>query len=64
MMRTGAQPKGVFVSLLVAYRGLYGLNWIYRAHTEIFYQHHPTVYVTTAVHVGMYVVFLVDRKCR
>eukprot|EP00752_Nemacystus_decipiens_P013858 g12304.t1 len=54
----------VYVSLLSSYRGFYGLNWIYRAYTEPYYTHHPTLYVAAVVHVGMYVVFLVDRKCR
>lgn len=63
MMRTDTHP-GVYVSLLVAYRGLYGLNWIYRAYNEPWYIHHPIMYAAATVHVGMYVVFMVDRKCR
>ena len=63
MMRTDTHP-GTYVSLLVAYRGFLGLELIYMAYTDPRYRHHPTLYVATAVHVGMYAVFLADRKCR
>jgi len=36
---------GTFLSMMGGYRGLYVLNWIYRAHTEPYYRHHYVVYV-------------------
>lgn len=49
---------------MVAYRAFYVLNWVFRAYNERGYTHHLLLYATAAVHVGVYVVFIVDRKCR
>lgn len=46
------------------YRSFYILNWIYRAHNERYYQHHPTVYVCGVLHslVGAKVINLLYQK--
>lgn len=49
---------------MVAYRALYVLNWVYLAYTEPSFARPPTVYVAAGIHLGMYVIFMVDRKCR
>jgi ER lumen protein retaining receptor len=48
-----------------AYRALYIVNWIYRAHTEPFYRHHYLVYVCGVIQTLVYADFLlfyVTRK--
>lgn len=52
------------MSLLASYRALYILNWIYRSYREFRYKHNPLVYMASAIQTGMYIVYLVDRKCR
>jgi len=42
---------GAFILMMGGYRGLYCLNWIYRSHTEIYYQHNYLVYVCGVVQV-------------
>lgn len=42
---------GAFILMMGGYRGLYCLNWIYRSHTEIYYQHNYLVYVSGVVQV-------------
>lgn len=53
---------GVYVCLLAAYRGLYVLNWMWRYHTERFFQ--PLAYLSAIVQAALYLMFVVDRVAR
>lgn len=44
---------GGFLFLMGAYRALYVLNWIYRAHAERGYRHHFLVYTAGVVQAGI-----------
>ncbi|GMI33951.1 hypothetical protein TeGR_g6835 [Tetraparma gracilis] len=45
---------GNYVFLLGAYRALYILNWVYRAYTEPYYQHHYVVYICGILQTALY----------
>lgn len=61
---------GKFIFFLGLYRALYGLNWIYRAHTESFYHPYYFMYVCGVVQTLLYADFfnqylkLSSRICR
>jgi ER lumen protein retaining receptor len=48
---------GNYIFFMGAYRALYILNWIYRAHTEKNYQHHWVVYFCGVLQTLLYVDF-------
>ncbi|CAM9976299.1 unnamed protein product [Ectocarpus sp. 4 AP-2014] len=48
---------GHYVFLLGAYRSLYIVNWVYRAHYEDGYQHHFLVYIAGLVQTLLYADF-------
>lgn len=48
---------GNYVLFMGAYRALYILNWIYRAHNERNYQHHWVVYICGVLQTLLYVDF-------
>lgn len=48
---------GNYVFFMGAYRGLYILNWIYRAHTERNYKHHWVVYFCGVLQTLLYADF-------
>ena len=48
---------GNYVFFMGAYRALYILNWIYRAHTEINYKHHWVVYFCGVLQTLLYADF-------
>ncbi|CAB9509984.1 lumen protein-retaining receptor [Seminavis robusta] len=48
---------GNYIFFMGAYRALYILNWIYRAHTEKGYQHHWIVYACGVLQTLLYVDF-------
>jgi ER lumen protein retaining receptor len=48
---------GNYIFFMGAYRALYILNWIYRAHTEKHYQHHWVVYFCGVLQTLLYADF-------
>jgi ER lumen protein retaining receptor len=48
---------GNYIFFMGAYRALYILNWIYRAHTEPHYQHHWVVYFCGVLQTLLYADF-------
>ena len=48
---------GNYIFFMGAYRGLYILNWIYRANTEKNYRHHWVVYICGVVQTLLYADF-------
>lgn len=48
---------GHYVFLMGSYRVLYILNWVYRAHYEEGYIHHPLLYFAALVQTLLYVDF-------
>jgi ER lumen protein retaining receptor len=46
-----------YIMLLGAYRALYILNWIYRAHTESYYRHYWMVYFCGSLQTLLYADF-------
>lgn len=48
---------GNYIFFMGAYRGLYILNWVYRAYHEPFYQHHYLVYFCGCLQTLLYVDF-------
>merc|ERR1712226_173823 len=48
---------GNYVFFLGAYRALYIVNWIYRANTEVGYQHHWVVYFCGVLQTLLYADF-------
>jgi hypothetical protein len=48
---------GKFMFFLGLYRFFYGLNWIVRAKTEMFFRHHPLVYLCGTLQMLLYVDF-------
>lgn len=48
---------GNYIFFMGAYRGLYILNWIYRAYHEPFYQHHFVVYFCGVLQTVLYADF-------
>jgi len=59
---------GKFIFFLGMYRLLYIFNWIYRAHTEFFYEHHYVVYTCGIVQTLLYADFMyqytkISRLC-
>lgn len=52
-----------YITMLGAYRFLYSLNWVYRAHTEYWFQHRYAVYAGGFTHVAMCVVFFFYYSC-
>ncbi len=48
---------GNYIALMGSYRALYILNWIYRAYTEPYYQHHYLVYICGILQTALYVDF-------
>lgn len=46
-----------YVFFMGAYRFLYILNWIYRAYTEPYYQHHYVVYACGVLQTALYIDF-------
>ena len=49
--RVESLTGGAFLFLMGLYRGLYMLNWFYRAHVQWHYRHHYLVYVGAALQV-------------
>jgi len=49
---------GKFIFFLGMYRFLYIFNWIYRAHTEPYYEHHYVVYTCGIVQTLLYADFM------
>ena len=43
-----------YIFLLGSYRALYILNWVYRAYTEPYYQHHWVVYFCGVLQTALY----------
>merc|ERR1711865_1114933 len=48
---------GNYIFFMGAYRFLYILNWVYRAHTEKGYQHHWVVYLCGVLQTLLYADF-------
>lgn len=63
LQRRGMQNMLYYVVLLGAYRALYILNWVYRAHYEPMYTHNWIVYVCGAVQVYLYLDFFCCYYC-
>lgn len=53
-----------YVAFMVAYRGMYMLNWVFRAYNEFGYRHHPLLYIGSIVQVSLILIFFVEHVTR